>query len=91
MGREIVMVGICTLMVIGLAWGIDHPKKDVATWIALGAFVGMVLMAYVKSRNIVPRKSGRLIVRDRRRDGSQGTGGNPKDGNDEEVAQDERD
>jgi len=68
MGREIIMVGVCTLAVIGLAWLMDHPKKELGALIALGAFGVMVLVAYLKSKNQVPRKSGRLIVKNRRRE-----------------------
>ena len=66
MGREIIMVGVCTLAVIGLAWFMDHPKKELGSLIALGAFGVMVLVAYLKSKNQVPRKSGRLIVKNKR-------------------------
>ncbi|MGA1199048.1 MAG: hypothetical protein ACO36I_21350 [Candidatus Latescibacterota bacterium] len=68
MGREIIMVGICTLAVIGLAWLMDHPKKELGSLIALGAFGVMVLVAYLKSKDQVRRHSSRLIVNKHRAD-----------------------
>ena len=67
MGREIIMVGICTLAVIFLAWFMDHPKKELGSLLALGAFGVMVLVAYLKSKNHIPRSPRRLIVKDRQR------------------------
>jgi hypothetical protein len=67
MGREIIMVGICTLAVIGLAWLMDHPQKELGSLIALGAFGVMVLVAYLKSRDQRSRRPGRLIVTNKRR------------------------
>lgn len=66
MGREIIMVGICTLAVIGLAWLMDHPKKELGSLIALGAFGVMVLVAYLKSKDQTRRQSSRLIVKKHR-------------------------
>jgi len=65
MGREIVMVGICTLAVIVLAWTMDHPKKELGSLLALGAFGVMVLVAYLKSKNQISRSPRRLIVREK--------------------------
>jgi len=65
MGREIIMVGICTLAVIVLTWMVDHPDKEKGTLIALGAFAVMVLVAYLKNRNRVDRRPSRLIVKEK--------------------------
>lgn len=65
MGREIIMVGICTLAVIGLTWVVDHPDKEKGTLIALGAFAVMVLVAYLKNRNRVDRRPSRLIAKEK--------------------------
>lgn len=65
MSREIIMVGICTLAVIALAWLMDHPKKELGALIAVCAFGVMVLVAYLKSRDQRKRMPSRLIVRDK--------------------------
>lgn len=78
MGREIIMAGICTLAVIGLAWLMDHPEKELGSLLALGAFGVMVLVAYLKSKDQRSRRPGRLIVKDRQRKrekDSDGVGG----------------
>ncbi|MCY3683469.1 MAG: hypothetical protein OXH16_18885 [Gemmatimonadetes bacterium] len=53
--REIVMAGISVGAVIALAWWMDHPKKEVGSLLAVGVFVVIVVVAFVKNKNQVTR------------------------------------
>ena len=53
--REIVMAGISVGAVIALAWWIDHPKKEVGSLLAVGIFVVLVVVAFIKKQNQVTR------------------------------------
>ena len=46
--REIVMAGISVGAVIALAWWIDHPKKEVGSLLAVGIFVVLIVVAFIK-------------------------------------------
>lgn len=74
MGREIVMVGVCTLAVIAIAWLMDHPNKHLATVIALIACGVMVLVAYLKNSTRVDRRPRRLIVKEKRTENKTDSG-----------------
>ena len=53
--REMVMAGIAVGAVIALAWWIDHPKKEVGSLLAVGVFVVLVVVAFIKKQNQVTR------------------------------------
>ena len=53
--REIVMAGISVGAVIALAWWMDHPKKEVGSLLAVGVFVVLVVVAFLKNKNQVTR------------------------------------
>ncbi len=53
--REIVMAGISVGAVIALAWWMDHPKKEVGSLLAIGVFVVIVVVAFLKKQNQVTR------------------------------------
>ena len=53
--REIVMAGISVGAVIALAWWMDHPKKEVGSLLAIGVFVVLVVVAFLKNKNQVTR------------------------------------
>ena len=53
--REIVMAGISVGAVIALAWWMDHPKKEVGSLLAVGVFVVIVVVAFLKNKNQVTR------------------------------------
>ena len=53
--REIVMAGISVGAVIALAWWIDHPQKMVGSLLAIGVFVVIVVVAFIKKQNQVTR------------------------------------
>ena len=53
--REIVMAGISVGTVIALAWWIDHPKKEVGSLLAVGIFVVLIVVAFIKKQNQVTR------------------------------------
>lgn len=55
MVREIVMAGISVGAVIALAWWIEHPKKEVGSLLAIGIFVVLVAVAFLKKKNQVTR------------------------------------
>lgn len=55
MVREIVMAGISVGAVVALAWWMDHPKKMVGSLLAIGVFVVIVVVAFVKNKNQVTR------------------------------------
>ena len=55
MVREIVMAAVCVVTVIALAWLIDHPRKEFGSFLAIGGFVVMVVVAFVKKKNRVTR------------------------------------
>lgn len=55
MVREIVMAAICVGAVIVLAWVMDHPKKELGSVLALGGFVVLVAVAFIKNKNRVTR------------------------------------
>ena len=49
------MAGISVGAVIALAWWIDHPKKEVGSLLAVGIFVVLVVVAFIKKQNQVTR------------------------------------
>lgn len=53
--REIVMAGISVGAVIALAWWVDHPQKMVGSLLAIGVFVVIVVVAFIKKQNQVTR------------------------------------
>ena len=53
--REIVMAGISVGAVIALAWWMDNPKKEVGSLLAIGVFVVLVVVAFMKKQNQVTR------------------------------------
>ncbi len=53
--REIVMAGISVGAVIALAWWMDHPKKEVGSLLAVGVFLVIVVVAFLKNKNQVTR------------------------------------
>lgn len=55
MVREIVMAGISVGAVIALAWWVEHPKKEVGSLLAIGIFVVLVAVAFLKKKNQVTR------------------------------------
>ena len=55
MAREIAMAGISVGAVIALAWWVEHPKKEVGSLLALGIFVVLVAVAFLKKKNQVTR------------------------------------
>ena len=55
MVREIVMAGISVGAVIALAWWIEHPQKEVGSLLAIGIFVVLVAVAFLKKKNQVTR------------------------------------
>ena len=40
---------------IALAWWMDHPKKMVGSLLAVGVFVVIVVVAFMKNKNQVTR------------------------------------
>lgn len=66
MVREIVMAGISVGAVIALAWWMDHPKKEVGSLLALGVFVVLVVVAFLKNKNQVTRYQKMKRKNDRR-------------------------
>ena len=66
MVRELVMAGICALGVIALAWAMDHPRKELGSALALGAFVALAVVAFLKNQNRVSRAPQRILTRDSR-------------------------
>lgn len=61
--RELVMAGICALGVIVLAWAMDHPRKELGSALALGAFVALAVVAFLKNQNRVSRSPQRIFRR----------------------------
>lgn len=55
MVREIAMAGISVGAVIALAWWLEHPKKEVGSLLAIGIFVVLVAVAFLKKKNQVTR------------------------------------
>ena len=55
MVREIVMAGISVGAVIALAWWVEHPKKEMGSLLAIGIFVVLVAVAFLKKKNQVTR------------------------------------
>lgn len=55
MVREVVMAGISVGAVIALAWWVEHPKKEVGSLLAIGIFVVLVAVAFLKKKNQVTR------------------------------------
>ena len=55
MAREIAMAGISVGAVIALAWWVEHPKKEVGSLLAIGIFVVLVAVAFLKKKNQVTR------------------------------------
>jgi len=54
-------------IVIALAWLMDHPKKELGSLLALGGFVVMIVVAFVKNKNQVSRYRRLNVEYDRKK------------------------